>query len=81
MRKIFKYEALGNDYIVIDPRNFDILMSEKNIIKICNRNFGCGSDGILYGPIFKGNDIFLKIFLNIIFYCHITGYIFSAPAP
>lgn len=62
MRKIFKYEALGNDYIVIDPRNFDILMSEKNIIKICNRNFGCGSDGILYGPIFKGNDIFLKIF-------------------
>ncbi len=29
MRKIFKYEALGNDYIVIDPRNFDILMSEK----------------------------------------------------
>ena len=29
------------------------------------------------------NDIngFLKIFLNIIFYCHITGYIFPAPAP
>ena len=24
MRKIFKYEALGNDYIVIDPRNLDV---------------------------------------------------------
>ncbi|BAK80722.1 diaminopimelate epimerase [Candidatus Arthromitus sp. SFB-rat-Yit] len=62
MRKFFKYEALGNDYIVIDPKNFDITMNSENIVKICHRNFGCGSDGILYGPIFKEDKIFLKIF-------------------
>lgn len=62
MRKFFKYEALGNDYIVIDPKNFDITMDSENIVKICHRNFGCGSDGILYGPIFKEDKIFLKIF-------------------
>lgn len=62
MGKFFKYEALGNDYIVIDPKSFDIMMNSENIAKICHRNFGCGSDGILYGPIFKDDKIFLKIF-------------------
>lgn len=63
MTKIFKYEALGNDYLVIDPKFCDFDMNEKNIIKICHRNFGCGSDGILYGPIFnENNNISFKIF-------------------
>ncbi len=62
MTKIFKYHALGNDYLVIDPKYLDIELNEDNIIKICHRNFGCGSDGILYGPIMKGNKISLKIF-------------------
>lgn len=63
MTKIFKYEALGNDYLVIDPKFCDFDMNEKNIMKVCHRNFGCGSDGILYGPIFnKNNNICFKIF-------------------
>lgn len=63
MTKIFKYEALGNDYLIIDPKFCDFDMNEKNIIKICHRNFGCGSDGILYGPIFnENNNISFKIF-------------------
>ena len=63
MTKIFKYEALGNDYLVIDPKFCDVKLSEFNIAKICHRNFGCGSDGILYGPIFDENkNIHLKIF-------------------
>lgn len=62
MTKIFKYEALGNDYLVIDPKFCDVDMNEDNIIKICHRNFGCGSDGILYGPIFEDGNMFLKIF-------------------
>lgn len=62
MTKIFKYEALGNDYLVIDPNFCNVEMSEENIIKICHRNFGCGSDGILYGPILmEGDKIYFKI--------------------
>ena len=45
-----KYHGLGNDYLVIDPNVQDFEMTEANIRLICDRNFGVGSDGILYGP-------------------------------
>ena len=48
--KFSKYHALGNDYIVIDPKNLNEQLSESNIKAICDRHFGIGSDGILYGP-------------------------------
>ncbi len=40
----YKYHALGNDYIVIDPQNFKIKLTNENIKLICHRNFGIGSD-------------------------------------
>jgi diaminopimelate epimerase len=46
-----KYHALGNDYLVIDPAEFDISLSEEAIRALCDRNRGVGSDGILYGPL------------------------------
>lgn len=46
-----KYHGLGNDYLVIDPSVRDVAMTQANIRLICDRNFGVGSDGILYGPI------------------------------
>jgi len=49
-----KYHGLGNDYLVIDPSVYDVAMTEANIRLICDRNFGVGSDGILYGPIPAG---------------------------
>ena len=56
-----KYHALGNDYIVIDPNRSEVDLTEANIQRICHRNFGIGSDGILYGPLFDGEEIALKI--------------------
>ena len=50
-----KYHGLGNDYLVIDPNVQDFAMSEANIRLICDRNFGVGSDGILYGPDLSGD--------------------------
>lgn len=58
----FKYHGLGNDYIVIDPQKTDIRLSMDSIKLICNRNFGVGSDGILYGPIISNNQFQLRIF-------------------
>lgn len=58
----YKYHALGNDYIVIDPNKTEIKLTESNIKLICHRNYGIGSDGILYGPIIDGNEITLKIY-------------------
>jgi diaminopimelate epimerase len=51
-----KYHGLGNDYIVIDPSVRDVAMTEANIRLICDRNFGVGSDGILYGPCNQTTD-------------------------
>jgi len=47
----FKYHALGNDYIVIDPKSFSRDLDQQTIKVICHRNFGVGSDGILFGPL------------------------------
>lgn len=61
--KFSKYHGLGNDYIVIDPARGGGIISETQIQKICHRNFGVGSDGVLFGPLetTKG-DFGLRIF-------------------
>jgi diaminopimelate epimerase len=46
-----KYHALGNDYLVYDPREAEHGFSIEETIRICHRNFGLGSDGILVGPL------------------------------
>ncbi len=43
----FKGHGLGNDYIVMDPAELDFKLTPKNIVRICDRNWGVGSDGIL----------------------------------
>lgn len=49
--KYSKYHALGNDYLVLDPKDAKALPAKDAIVRVCHRNFGLGSDGILYGPI------------------------------
>jgi len=57
-----KYHALGNDYFVLDPTEGE-LPSQAETERICHRNFGLGSDGILYGPLPSAKARFgLRIF-------------------
>jgi len=52
--RFHKYHALGNDYIVLDPRDFPHWTPAPTVAQIrviCHRNFGVGSDGILWGPL------------------------------
>jgi diaminopimelate epimerase len=51
--RFYKYHALGNDYLVLDPADFPqwTLPTPEQIRVICHRNFGIGSDGILWGPL------------------------------
>ena len=61
--KFYKYHALGNDYIVIDPNETGDQLDQEKIRRICHRNYGVGSDGILYGPAkTDGSDFGLRIF-------------------
>lgn len=52
-----KYHALGNDYIVIDPREFPFIPAPEAVRAICDRNTGVGSDGILLGPLTSREDL------------------------
>jgi len=61
--KFFKYHALGNDYVVIDPKDVPAPLTQAQIRAICHRNFGVGSDGLLLGPLSSERAKFaLRIF-------------------
>lgn len=58
--KYYKYDALGNIYIVVDPQENNIDLTSKLIQKICKKTY---SDGILYGPLpSKKANFKLRIF-------------------
>lgn len=57
-----KYHGLGNDYLIYDPNQNESLLQERQIETLCRRNIGVGSDGILYGPFFAGEEISVRIF-------------------
>lgn len=46
-----KYEALGNDYLVLAPESWTPELAPAAIRRLCDRHFGLGSDGILHGPL------------------------------
>ncbi len=64
--KFYKYHALGNDYIVLNPADFPTWKPAPTVEQIrvvCHRNFGVGSDGILWGPLpSKQSEFGLRIF-------------------
>ena len=58
-----KYHALGNDYIVVDPKDLSGEITPREIKVLCDRHYGIGSDGILYGPLKSDScDFALRIF-------------------
>ncbi|WP_413933819.1 diaminopimelate epimerase [Nitrospira sp. BLG_1] len=58
----FRGHGLGNDYIVMDPKELTFKLSPKNIKAVCDRNWGLGSDGILALVPSKKADFGLRIF-------------------
>ena len=69
MRKIrlmsipfFKYHGTGNDFILIDNFDGTINLTEDDIILMCDRRFGIGSDGLILLEESKDADY------NMVFY-------------
>ncbi len=61
--QFFKYHGLGNDYLVMDPARLGRELRREEIELICHRNYGVGSDGILFGPLpTSEGDFRLRIF-------------------
>lgn len=51
--RVAKYHALGNDYAVAAPEAFPVAWvgRPERLVRLCHRNFGLGSDGLLWGPL------------------------------
>jgi len=58
----FRGHGLGNDYLVMDPKDLTFRLTPKNIKSVCDRNWGVGSDGILALVPSKKADFGLRIF-------------------
>ena len=54
--------ALGNDYLVVDPRTLAVRLTPERIRRICDRHEGVGSDGILTLERSRRADAGLRIF-------------------
>jgi diaminopimelate epimerase len=58
----FRGHGLGNDYIVMDPKELTFKLTPANIKSVCDRNWGLGSDGILALVGSTKADFGLRIF-------------------
>jgi diaminopimelate epimerase len=58
----FRGHGLGNDYLVMDPKELSFKLTPSAIEAICNRHWGLGSDGILALVPSKKADFGLRIF-------------------
>lgn len=45
--KFFKYQATGNDFVIIDNRAGNYHLSIDQIMRLCDRKFGVGCDGVM----------------------------------
>ena len=58
----FRGHGLGNDYLVMDPKELTFKLTPSNIKSLCDRNWGLGSDGILALVPSKHAHFGLRIF-------------------
>lgn len=62
--KFIKMSGLGNDYIYIDNRKMDHINYSDLSIKVSDRRFGIGSDGLVVLEKDLNNDCLMRIFNN-----------------
>jgi len=57
-----KYQGLGNDYLILDPKKNQVQLQGKKIALLCQRGLGLGADGVLYGPVEIDGKLGVRIF-------------------
>ncbi|RMG83139.1 MAG: diaminopimelate epimerase [Chloroflexi bacterium] len=63
MANFYRYQAYGNDILVIDPAEFPMSITPPIARLLCDRHFGLGADGICYGPLGAGPPFSMR-FIN-----------------
>lgn len=47
LRKFYKYQGAGNDFLIADNRDGSISLSAEQIASLCDRRYGIGADGLM----------------------------------
>jgi diaminopimelate epimerase len=56
-----KWQALGNDYLLVEPGDLDAPLTPDSVRRICDYHFGVGSDGILEVTSVDGTTADIRI--------------------
>lgn len=64
--QFFKYQGTGNDFIIIDRRQYKVSKNDtKTIRRLCDRKFGVGADGLIFlEESDNANEDFTMIYYN-----------------
>lgn len=63
--KFTKWQACGNDFVLVNAfHNEDVTAIRENVVKICDRHFGVGADGVIFILPSKIADFRMQIINN-----------------
>ena len=57
--KLYKFHGAGNDFLIADARRDTVNLSQEEIVHLCDRHTGFGSDGLMV--IGNSNDTAFKM--------------------
>jgi len=58
----YKYQATGNDFIMIDNRNKSVQLSKEQVYALCDRHLGIGADGLILLSPDDDSDFYMTYF-------------------
>ena len=59
--KFWKYHGLGNDFVLVDGHDGTVAIDSDWCVRMCDRHFGIGGDGVLYIMPGENTDITMRI--------------------
>lgn len=59
--RFWKYQGIGNDFVLVDGTAGDLAMDAEWCRRVCDRHYGIGADGVLYVMPGEGTDVTMRI--------------------
>lgn len=59
--RFWKYQGIGNDFVVVDGTDGKLEIDTEWCVRVCDRHYGIGADGVLYVLPGEGTDITMRI--------------------